>query len=422
MSVKAVVFAARRYYADEKNLMDIYEKIRAALSADFADIELITEAGEAERLEGGDVLVCLPVSGSVQPNIIAACKKYSSAIVYAGYVSGNFDGDVTRTLLINNAAPSCADVYSVLKREDKPIYLIKSLSELRRKVKVLSAYFALKGAKLLLIGEVEPWVISADRNLEDFYTKMGISFEKIPLSEIIDEYNGIGEGEVNEFCKMWKEKAKKTVEPNEKDLLCASKFNAALLRLIEKHNALGCAIACFKLIGEIGTTACLAASYINTYTKYVVACEGDVDSAVTMLLTKALTNETVWMANPNLQSDESVNFVHCSAPVKVNGKELPLILRSHHESGVGVSTEVTLPTEYSVTAIRISDSLTKATVQRGVAKSGLGEPSCRTQLRVCFDDYGKYISTLLGCHQVFSFGDIKEDMTELIKLFGIEVL
>ena len=78
------------------------------------------------------------------------------------------------------------------------------------------------------------------------------------------------------------------------------------------------------------------------------------DSAITMLIMKRLTNDNVWMANPNIQSDGMVNFVHCNAPVRINGEDCKYILINHHESGIGVSTQVELPENIKITVCRIS--------------------------------------------------------------------
>ena len=50
------------------------------------------------------------------------------------------------------------------------------------------------------------------------------------------------------------------------------------------------------------------------------------------------------------------------------------------------------------------------------------EPSCRTQLKIKFDSFDKYIKNVLGCHQIFVFGDITRELTYVAEILGIEVL
>lgn len=146
------------------------------------------------------------------------------------------------------------------------------------------------------------------------------------------------------------------------------------------------------------------------------------DSAVTMLMMKHLTSTKLWMANPGLQPDGTVNFSHCTAPICCMGDPLPCTLRSHHESGIGVSLQVELPQKKRVTACRISDEASKMTVHLGYSAAGPYETACRTQMHVRFDDAPHYLRTVLGCHQVFAFEDVEEKLLRLAALFGLDVL
>ena len=420
--MKIAVFVSERYISDKNERSCFFEQIKKQLP-DEDTVVLISDKGDLDRLEKNDnTLVVLPASGSVQPLIMEAAEWFASIIIFAGYVDGNFDNELSRKMLVLNGAPSCAEVYGMLKRSGKKVYLCKSIDEVAAKSKILNAFCEIKKSRLLLIGETEPWVLSSSRNLQCYNEKLGVTVEKIPLSELLTEFREVNENDVSEFFEFWKSNANGLKEPDMNDLYEGAKLNAALLQLIKKYNADGAAIACFKLIEEINTTACIAASYINSKTPYVVACEGDVDSLVTMLMLKKLTGEPSWMANPNLQRDNSINFVHCSAPVCICDKSMECVLRSHHETGVGVSTEVTLPDKQRITAVRISGDEGKITIHTGVGMVGEKEPSCHTQLKVCFDDYERYIDTVLGCHQVITFTKAENDVKELAKLLELKIL
>lgn len=213
-----------------------------------------------------------------------------------------------------------------------------------------------------------------------------------------------------------------TVEPTNADLLAAARMSGALMRMLEKYEADGMALACFNLLST-GTNCCLGVSYINDCTPYVASCEGDVDSAVTMLAMKQICTTKLWMANPGLHPDGVINFSHCTAPLDMlhTGK-CPYTLRNHHESGIGTSLQVDYPIGQVVTACRISDDASKMTVQKGVTVSGEYERACRTQVYVKFDDFRHYLDTVLGCHQVFAFEDIVEEMKLLGMQLGLMIL
>lgn len=416
------LFASLRYWEDAEELKCIAEKMKADLSLYNGEITLVLTEGDAAEVECGNMMIAVPMSGAVQALVIKAAEKFSAVCVYPGYIKGNFDDEAVSKMLLLNAAPAVMDTYAVLKRSHPHVFMCLNQDELAKTLKTLGAYFVIQASKLLLIGDVEPWVISASRDLAVYEERLQIKFEKVPLDEMITQYNAVTNKEAQPLYDLWRGAAAEIKEPTDEDIMKAARFCAALKQIIEKHGANGAAIACFNLLHQIGTTACLAASYINNDTDYVAACEGDVDSAVTMLMLKQFTQKGIWMANPNIQPNKTVNFVHCTAPVRVCGKSCPYILRNHHESGIGVSPQIDFPNDLVLTACRLSDSAKKITIQKGTGRRDIYETSCRTQYTVAFDNFDKYIDTALGCHQVFAFEDMAEEMQGLAKLFGLEVL
>lgn len=166
----------------------------------------------------------------------------------------------------------------------------------------------------------------------------------------------------------------------------------------------------------------MGVGYLNDCTAFSAACEGDTDSAVTMLIMRHLTSDKLWMANPLLMPDGSVLFSHCTAPLTVKGRLCRTVLRSHHETGVGVSPQVFLPENIRVTLCRVSAATGQMTVAGGTSVKFEEEPVCRTQLAVMPDNPDKFLDSLLGCHQVIAFEDIERKLRLLGELCGLDVL
>lgn len=419
MKITLCCFAAQRYWTDAEELNSAFNTIKTQLQTLCTESFLVDDKFNTDSL-GGDLLIAIPMSGGVQPNVIKTAEKFKHVLMYAGYIKDCF-GKTSEKMLINNAAPAVMDVYAVLKRKSTNVSLAVSGEELEKRVNAVCTVEKLKNTKLLAIGETEPWVISATKDWDVLKNRFGIEIINVPQSDLAEMYGEITDEEAAQFCSQWNDGADFVAEPTETDVLNASKFQVALIKLIEKYGASGAAIACFNLL-KTGTTSCLGVSYINTYTDYVVSCEGDMDSAVTMLIMKNLAKDSVWMANPNIQPDGTVNFVHCTAPTVICGKKCKYILRNHHESGIGVSTQVELPENAEMTACRISNNMTQMTVHGCTGTHGEYEPSCRTQLKIKFDDFEKYIKNVLGCHQIFVFGDIKKELAYVAEMTGIEIL
>ena len=136
-----------------------------------------------------------------------------------------------------------------------------------------------------------------------------------------------------------------------------------------------------------------------------------------MLLLKKLGVRRLWMANPALCPDGAVQFSHCTAPL---WPQRAVTLRSHHESGIGVSIQSEMP-EGKVTACRISAAAGAATVQAGTARQGKRLSVCRSQMYVDFADPDRYLRTALGCHQVFAFEDCAGPAAALARMLGLQV-
>ena len=418
-------FAASRYWRDRQALEEVYTEFCLGLQSIADENRLIVDGVDADGVSVDDLtarpgatLVIVPMSGAVQKDILRAAERFESVVLYAGYVTGNASEQATTQMLRNNAAPTLMDSWSVLRKRHPRALLALNPQELTRKIQLLSAYQALKGAKLLLIGESEPWVISVSRNLED-YRKLGIEVEQIPQQEVADLYESTTQEEAMPYFEKYSGGAKTCVEPSKQDVLNASRMTAALVKTLERHHADGMALACFNLL-SLGTTSCIGVSYINDCTDHIAACEGDLDSAVTMLMLKRLTHTKVWMANPGLHPGGVVNFSHCTAPVAVDGvQDCPYVLRNHHESGIGASLQVEMPNGVQLSACRISGVWGTYTAQRAIGETGPREECCRTQLYVRFEDFDRYLKTALGCHQVFCFEDVTADFAQLAQWMGL---
>lgn len=410
-------FAALRYWKDPQELLEAYE----SLSKNHPGA-LINQPEDLQRLPGGkeDVLVVVPMSGAVQAQIIKASQAYGATVIFAAYVPGNVEAKWETLMLTHNAAPTVMDCWSVLRRNKRAV-LAQNNDELERGCRLMQAFLHFLRAKLLLVGEAEPWVISCSRDLED-YRRMGLSIEQIPQDEVVRLYEKTTREDGSQLEAYYRKNAKTIVEPTTEDLYNGARMAKALLTLMEQHQACGMALACFNLL-QTGTNCCLGVSYINEHTPWVAACEGDLDSAVTMLMMKQLTKTKLWMANPGLMPGELIHFSHCTAPLDATCCGcMNYTLRSHHESGIGTSIDAYLPVGQTVTLCRISGKTSEMTVHRGVIQEGEKRCTCRTQSYVRLENHQHYLDTALGCHQVFAFEDITKEITDFGKMLGLTIL
>lgn len=418
MRIVLIALASKKYWKEEE-LYNIYQEIQKHVGNLVNEYHLVCGKEEIRQIEKGDCAVLVPLSGSVQPLILEIARQFDALALYAAYIRGNLRDELAETLLRNNAAPAIMDSWAVLREDHPHVEICLNRRELANNIKILAGWKRIQSSTLLLVGDREPWVIS-NGSVED-YEKIGVTIKRVKQSEVVQIYEDTSNEEAREIYEYFVSGAESVVEPKEEDIWASARMAKALIELLEKYKADGMALACFNLLKE-GTNGCLGVSYINDCTNYIAACEGDLDSAVTMFAMKQLTGVKPWMANPGLHPNGVVNFSHCTAPLNMKGEgKCPYILRNHHESGIGTSIQAKYPEGETVTICRISGKRTAATVQKGITVAGKYESTCRTQVYIKMEDFDRYLSTVLGCHQVFVFEDIIEPMKKLCRHLGLKL-
>ena len=409
-------YAADRYWPEKEKLERAYQDLKTRLNP--GDAYLLTDGIELEA--DGDVLVVVPMSGAVQAKILKDVRRFNKAVLYGSYIDGNGNAETVDQMLRANAAPTLMDTWAVLHRESNNVMIARNQKELEDKLSVLNAYFFVKGAKILKIGQTEPWVVSNAGSISAYEERFGVTIIPVEQSEVEQRYYETTREESRKYHDDFGGNACGCEEPDDEDLWNASRMAAALVSVMEKYEADACAVACFNLL-KTGTNTCLGVSFVNNTPDKIAACECDMDSCLTMLLMKKLSRSNLWMANPALRSNGLVNFSHCTGARNMNGNR-QYILRSHHESGIGVSLQIDYPLEETVTSVRVSNEARDITIQKGKTVKGERLNCCRTQIYVRYDDFDKYLNTALGCHQVFAFDDIADKVRDLAGLFGLNIL
>ena len=413
-------YAAHRYWPREEELNAICVRLAKDLPA--AGEFMISWDDRSEPLPWSDgCLVIVPLSGAVQRMILEDAKAFDSVVLYGAYIRGNAPDEIAQGMLRANAAPALMDTWAVLRRTHTSAVLALNRSELDSTLRVEAAYRHIRGAKILKIGETEPWVISNASSDAVYEEKLGVHVLPVAQGELVSLYESTNRDDSRMYYEWFASHANRTVEPNDDDLWNASRMACALVSLLDETDAAGATVACFNLL-KTGTNLCLGASFVNDQTGRFFSCEGDMDSAVTMLLMQKMTKGKLWMANPGLQPDQTINFSHCTAPIRIMNTPLPVALRSHHESGIGVSLQVDVPLNTTVTACRVSDECQHMTIHRGVTVEGPYEQACRTQVHVKLEDFNHYIRSVLGCHQVFAFEDVSKEMEQIAKRLSLQLL
>lgn len=274
----------------------------------------------------------------------------------------------------------------------------------------------LNGSRIGVIGTPSSWLISSNVDYLLAKRRWGIEYTDIPLERVTEYFNSISDDEVGNACAELAEKALACREASPEDMLKAMKIYKALKRIVEEEKLTALTLSCFKLIESTGTSGCLALSLLNDE-GIIAGCEGDLQSIFTMLITKTLTGQAAFMANPsmiNARTNEII-LAHCTIGLKQTEQ---FILRSHFETDMSIGIQGLLPLgdvtivkcggecldEYYLTTGRLTENTNYINM-------------CRTQVRIKLDSPASYfLKNPLGNHHILVHGNYKTLFDEFLQV------
>jgi L-fucose isomerase-like protein len=427
-TLPVIALASTVYWPDAAELRRCFEQIAAHLASACSaplDVRLIHGAPTDEMLAGFDGLtaVLLPLSGGVQPTLVSLSTRLRHTALANAYLPGFLPAELGAQLLHRNAHPACTDFFAHARLSDRPARWLATTEALHAYARAHTAVFALRSARILCIGQTEPWVINSTRDPARFRSALGCEIIPLAAEELYEEFARVADDDPDAVALAggWWNAARQHLDTGLNDARKATRVAVAMRRLLAAHRADALAMACFAMIGALDTTSCLALSTLNDSASAIGACEGDLDAAVTLYLLKKLGADFVWIANPIIHTADCVDLAHCTAPRCACGEKLPYRLMRHHESGRGISPEVRLPGERAVTLARIGANLTELCVHPGRTETVAKQPTCHTQIRVRIPSSRRFLDTLNGTHVVMSYGDLREELSICAELLGLQL-
>jgi hypothetical protein len=426
-ALPVVVLASPVYWRDPVQRDAVVARVKAELEQGspvplefhfVAASESIAPVADALR---GRTVVLLPLSGAVQPWMVALAQTLGHVGLANAYLAGFLPPALAAELLDRNAHPACTDFFAYQRRVGRPVRWLASVPEVHALGRANQAVARLRNARILKIGETEPWVINSTREPARFQAALGCAIVPLDAAELYREFRAITDAEAARMAQDWVTKAYALEGPQRADVVRATRVLVAMRKLLDRHGADALSMACFAMIGELETTSCLALSTLNDSADAIGACEGDLDAAVTLYLLKALGADFVWIANPIIHAANCIDLAHCTAPRCACGGDLSYRLLRHHESGRGVAPEVVLPAGRPVTLVRIGADLTELCVHPGRAERAAKQPTCHTQIRVQIPSSRDFLNTLNGTHVVLTYGDRRADLALCADLLGLRL-
>ena len=263
-----------------------------------------------------------------------------------------------------------------------------------------------------LIGDEEYFDDKGDE-AKALFELLGTEVMKIPISDLISEFRSQTDDQASKIVDE-KLSTASVMEPSRKDLQKSARMYLAFKSLFLKGKIDAVSLDCFRLVKRTGTSACLAFSLLVDEGR-VSACEGDLRSSALMMIFKELVGPS-WLGNL-VQVDRSLNTItlaHCTAATSLAEAGGRVILRSHFESGEGVSLDVPLR-RLPLTIANLQFNPLQMVVARGeLLESQIGKFSlCRTQAKIRLSGSVDRLLQFTGNHHVMAYGDWSETLLRI---------
>jgi len=223
--------------------------------------------------------------------------------------------------------------------------------------------------------------------------------------------------------------AEKIVEPTRKDGLNAARSFLAAKQLLKNEDCNAITTDCLGMVTQrkVPTPPCMGASIFQD-AGVTYGCEADVLGAASLMLSSYLLDKPGFMNDPVPETVKNVLIVaHCVCGTRLHGIDKedhePYILRSHSESGIGVSTQVLWRKGQKATLVKFQDPKT-IIVDTGTVVGNVNTPpagGCRTSVELAMDNM-EDVRDVLGFHQNVFYGDHRRDVEAFAQMYGMRVI
>ena len=292
-------------------------------------------------------------------------------------------------------------------------------------VKALGALKKLCSSKVALIGGVSHGfgdLYFDERSIKKRFSGIDIS-QYNEYREIRDKALSFKADQVEKAAEDFVNEAKCISEPCRPFVEANARIYLAYKEFIEEYSCDALALNCiYKLQEDFDTNLCAVIGKLND-DGTVVACEGDLMGALSMLLLKYLTgSETTLMDFPQFdEEDNSILMWHCGSTAKCFAKNECFTLQTSY-SGMPIVRDLSFKPEH-VTIARISGETDKIFLADGKViedkGSFIGSSGWISDLRL---NGGKieaidFVNTILvnkfHHHYPVAFGDVTNEINEI---------
>jgi hypothetical protein len=312
------------------------------------------------------------------------------------------------------------------------VYSTNDFSQAAYGMKMLCAAAKMRQARCVVIRGKD----RSDKPLAD----TGITLRNIPAQTFVDEYNRTAETkDIIAMADDYIRRARRRRGANRQDVINGVKSYYVAGKILENEQADAITMDCLGALGRIKVSLpCIAWSRMND-DGIPAACEADYGAVASHMIVQYLFDRPGFQQDPVADTaDNAIIGAHCSCPTKLKGfgqAPEPFDLVHHHgnrdavprtlwRKGQRVTSIDLLPG--SGTGFRSGTSGTatpsKVLISAGTVLENMDVPpagGCVVSVKVKFDGDQEVLS-FPGFHQIFFYGDYKEQMRDFCQLCKFE--
>jgi len=400
--------AARRMYSE--HLSKTAKKLRAGLELRSEPIYSLAEGqawiaeAEADKVDGL-FLVMLDRQQHSWPTARKVSESVLPAVIFSPL----------GTSFTTNTA-------GLAGKEGCVVYATNDLAQATYGLKMLSAAAKIRRSRCV--------VIRGNRRQEAPLAELGITLQYVPAQTFVDEYNRVGETDaILAMADDYIRRAQAMKNCTRQDVINGVRSYYVAGRILKAEQADAITMDCLGALGNIKVSLpCIAWSRMND-DGIPAACEADLGAVASHIIVQQLFDRPGFQQDPVADtSDDTIIGAHCSCPTRLRGfgtASEPFYLMHHH--GMRDAVPRTLwRIGQRVTSVDVlpgrANEKTAVLISAGTVVDNMAVPpsgGCVVSVKVKFDG-DQNVLTFPGFHQVFFYGDYKDELVDFCQLMGLE--
>ncbi len=408
-SILVVPFATplhgKEYYA---GVLEAFRKFFEPFKIDFMEVieseDQAIKAGEKCR---NVIPIILVLTGGVSPLV----KKFvDTADIDKALVLAHGEHNSLASAISIRSRLELSGVSSWVFTCDTPHSL--ECSNVVYKVAVIAKVLGdILGSRIAFIG-----VEDKSPEIEELEARIEAQTILISMNEFLERIQSAPRNLVEHFLEEIKQIV--AIEIPEERLEEVGRIYAALRNMFEELKLDAIAVNCFPYLVKSRLTPCLALALLNAE-GYIAACEADSKAVFLMMISRALTGFSGWIANVASIYGSQIMFAHCTAPLNMVKNPRSIY---HFESGYPYSlTGELLQNVYTFTSVSPDFAFIAYGLGRIVRTGFMSYTACRTQALVELGiDGDKFINLAPTNHHVAIPGDVREYIKIIATLLDMD--